>query len=97
MRTGGFNGSREFVAFGGEGVVWLMNAIGTGVAGDLVLGDSRRFRAEPFVAWRLLHLGKAGAVALRTGALWDSQDRWFAQLGLSLQFNGVRHPNVNSF
>jgi hypothetical protein len=79
-----------------EGTVWLVNAIGPGLAFDVVApsnisgqGSSIHFRMEPNLAVRLLHARDSGAWAVRVGLPYDSGYQWGLQLGVTLQLSGL--------
>lgn len=78
-----------------EATLWMVNALGPGVAGDWVIPSqasregSSYFRGEGFVAFRLKHLGDDGALGGRVGPFIDSRDHWGFKIGLLFQFSGI--------
>lgn len=76
----------EFYA-GGEGVLWLGNALGPGLAADF--GFDSQWRVEPFVSMRIKRVGRTSAIALRVGPLYDSRLHWLFKGGLTFQWGGV--------
>jgi hypothetical protein len=81
---------------GVEGVIWLLNALGAGLAIDLVAPSTAsgtdpevHWRAEPNFSIRFQRVAEVGALSVRMGLPYDSHYHWGAQLGISLQFMGV--------
>lgn len=93
--------SRFDVLFGGEGALWLLNAVGFGLGLDLVgpssvsfvggggFSNSLHYRVEPSVSIRILRACPTGAWAVRFGVPYDSLYQWGFKFGISLQLNGV--------
>ena len=94
--AGGDNRTRLDLNLGIEGTLWFVNAIGPGLAVDVVApstitgeSSSVHLRVEPNLAIRLLHYREYGAWALRFGVPYDSAYQWGIQAGVVLEFNGI--------
>ena len=102
--AGGDSRTRLDLNLGIEGTLWFVNAIGPGLAVDVVApstitgeNSSVHFRVEPNLAIRLLHYREYGAWALRFGVPYDSAYQWGIQAGVVLEFNGISEysPKLN--
>lgn len=81
---------------GVESTLWIVNAIGPGlaleaVAPSLITGEDSavHFRFVPNLSVRVLRFQEAGAWALRVGVPYDTHYKWGLQLGLTLQLDEV--------
>ena len=88
LRESSSNYSKLNLAVGGEATIWLVNAIGPGLAIDYLIND-QRVRIESNLGIRFLHLGEDSAMALRMGLFHDPHDELGLKLGITLQFGGV--------
>lgn len=95
--AGGENGVTRFdLNWGFQEVLWIVNAVGTGlnfdvVAPSTITGESAsiHFRVTPSLSIRVLHVKETGALALRFGVPYDTHYKWGIQAGVTLQFNGI--------
>ncbi|MBI2712452.1 MAG: hypothetical protein HYX41_06315 [Bdellovibrio sp.] len=83
-----------FFPVGVQGEIWAVNAVGMGLRAEVVIpyfvGQlPLSFRVTPMVTARFLHLGEAGALGFHFAVPYDSQKKWYVQLGLTLQLDGV--------
>jgi len=82
------NGLSPLVLVGGEGTAWMMNAFGFSVSFYSV-HFSKRWRLDPVLKIRFLRFREKGAWSVHVGGLYDSQQRWGAQIGLGWQPSGI--------
>jgi uncharacterized RDD family membrane protein YckC len=84
----GSGDSRTRAFAGVEGIVWMANAIGPGLAVDWQVGN-RSFRFEPSLGTRLGALGLDGAWSIRLGFPLQAAEGWGFKLGATFELGGV--------
>jgi hypothetical protein len=100
MWATGSSQTRYDFQFGGEGILWFVNAIGTGLELSLIgpswvktdfgsFNNAVHFRINPSVSIRLARFQKGGAWGVRFGLPYDTLYQWGFQLGATLQPFGV--------
>jgi hypothetical protein len=85
--------SRSSWYLGAEENLWFFNVFGPGLGLDWVASsgiDRDHYRIEPLFDLRLLHLGEAGALALRFAVPYEQGLQWGFKFGVTLQLNGLR-------
>jgi hypothetical protein len=102
MWASGDSQTRYDLQFGGEGILWFVNAIGTGLELSLIapswvttdtgsFNNSVHFRINPTLSVRLARFQKSGAFGVRFGLPYDTLYQWGFQLGVTCQTSGVSH------